>query len=238
VGLTSPRWHETARLGTIFANYAGFLLRSQIGMDRPPGGKVCVSGSGRSDSQAAFTPWLKAAFWGSLFVMLPCLVWTVHCGLESSRGAKRVVEAETEGRRLQAEAAKNLAAAEKELDGWMQTAENLSVQASKKEGARRAGGLFVNADDTKVVLAAGERGFLALGPQMKTAQVQVRAAKQAVDDATGTAARLVETANRDREHARQRLFGAMATLAASTFVTVAIGSAWAWNKRRSGGDLT
>src|SRR5262245_47224697 len=71
------------------------------------------------------------AFWCSLFLAFVSIAWLIHCGLDASRGDQRIREAAAEGTRLKAEATRELAAAQKQLDDVLKLEIDLKVMTTR-----------------------------------------------------------------------------------------------------------
>jgi hypothetical protein len=133
-------------------------------------------------------------------------------------------EAEAEGKRLEAEAAKQLAVAEKEFNSWLDIGSKAGDLAIK----RSPPGLSFNDG-----LEVGLRPLKQLAPQIDASNAKVKAAKRAVADPANAATKLIVDAKREREQSQQKLLPSMIAVAVGTVVTAAAG--WGWRRGATGG---
>jgi hypothetical protein len=165
--------------------------------------------------------WLGVAFWCSLFGTTLAVAWTIQCGLEARRAPERLNEAEADGARLEATAAKQLALAENELN------QRLTIAADRRNDANKS---EVPSLDLREREAARLREIEQLQLQVADAQQAVNAAKKAVGDSLIEVDRITRDAWLERKQSQRLLFWSMIAVAVGAVVTSVTG--WVW--RRAG----
>jgi hypothetical protein len=165
--------------------------------------------------------WLAVAFWSSLFGTTLAVAWTIQCGLEAPRASQRLIDAEAEGARLEAAAAKKLALAEDELSQRLKIAADRRYDANKSE---------LPSLDLREREAARLREIEQLQLQVADAQQAVNAAKKAVDDSLIEVERITRDAWLERKQSRRLLYWSIFAATVGAVVTSATG----WLRRREG----
>jgi hypothetical protein len=181
------------------------------------------------------------AFWCSLFLAFVSFAWLIHCGLEASRGDQRLGAAEAEGRRLKAEAAKDLAAAQKQLDDVLKLEIDLKAMALRATTVPADDPLRESVEQYNATTAAKDQarmeGYLAKQGMQPPREIDVvtpavtklKIAQHADADAAVNAVRLIDSANASRDRSHRLLLIAMLVVAVSGFAVIGSGVGWVFS---------
>jgi hypothetical protein len=178
------------------------------------------------------------AFWCSLFLAFVSFAWLIHCGLEASRGDQRLREAEAEGQRLKAEAAKDLATAQKQLDDVLKLEIDLKAMAMRAAAVPPDDPLGKTVEQYNATTAAKDQARMEAyiakqGMQapreidaVTPAVTKLKIAQHADADAAINAVRLIDSANASRDRSHRLLLIAMLVVAVSGFAVIGSGAGW------------
>jgi hypothetical protein len=178
------------------------------------------------------------AFWCSLFLAFVSCAWLVHCGLEASRGDQRLREAKAEGQRLKAEAAKDLATAQKQLDDLLKLEIDLKAMAMRTAAVPADDSLGKTVEQYNATTAANDQARMEAyiakqGVQapreidaVTPAVTKLKIAQHADADAPVNAARLLDAANSSRDRSHRLLLIALLVVAVSGFAVIGSGVGW------------
>jgi hypothetical protein len=170
-------------------------------------------------SSKTVASWLGPVFWSCLLATALAVVWSIECGLEVTRAAQRVREAQDEGQRVASDAEHQLVLAEKVLNDWSINARDLGENEIKNVHATM---------DLKAIVQVGLRERERLASKIEDAQAKVKAAEQTVADASAVEERLVAGARLERAQSRRSLFLSMIAVAVGAIITTGAG----WTRRR------